>query len=231
MADLLAMSSAVIEGTAGAAQVGPINRINHQLSEIGRGMAMVEAFSHSILFETDDGLVAFDTSNPQGGSRVVAEIRRWKKDRFNTIVYTHGHVDHVGGCGAFIADAADNNQPRPCVCGHVNVARRFDRYNMTNGYNHIVNERQFGQFRFAGYDISSETRFLPESSPKPDQTYTDTMSLNVGGLAVELHHAKGETDDHTWAWVPKHKAICAGDFFIWNFPNAGNPQKVQRYPR
>ena len=22
----------------------------------------------------------------------------------------------------------------------------------------------------------------------------------------------------------------AGDFVIWNFPNAGNPQKVQRYP-
>ena len=21
-----------------------------------------------------------------------------------------------------------------------------------------------------------------------------------------------------------------GDFVIWNFPNAGNPQKVQRYP-
>ena len=231
MADLLAMSSAVIEGAEGAVQVGPINRINHQLSEIGRGVAMVEAFSHSILFETDDGLVAFDTSNPQGGSRVVEEIRRWKKDRFNTIVYTHGHVDHVGGCGAFIADAAGSNHPRPCVCGHVNVARRFERYHMTNGYNHIINERQFGQFRRAGYDISSETRFLPESSPKPDRTYTDTMSLNVGGLAIELHHAKGETDDHTWAWVPKHNAICAGDFFIWNFPNAGNPQKVQRYPR
>jgi len=231
MADLLAMSSAVIEGSEGAAQVGPINRINHQLSEVGRGVAMVEAFSHSILFETDDGLVAFDTSNPQGGSRVVEAIRRWKKDRFNTIVFTHGHVDHVGGCGAFMADAAGSNQPRPCVCGHVNVARRFERYDMTNGYNHIVNERQFGQFRRAGYDISSETRFLPESSPKPDQTYTDTMSLNVGGLEIELHHAKGETDDHTWAWVPKHNAICAGDFFIWNFPNAGNPQKVQRYPR
>ena len=22
----------------------------------------------------------------------------------------------------------------------------------------------------------------------------------------------------------------SGDFLIWNFPNAGNPQKVQRYP-
>lgn len=56
------------------------------------------------------------------------------------------------------------------------------------------------------------------------------MSINVGGLDIQLHHAIGETDDHTWAWVPKHKAICAGDFFIWNFPNAGNSQKVQRFP-
>jgi alkyl sulfatase BDS1-like metallo-beta-lactamase superfamily hydrolase len=56
------------------------------------------------------------------------------------------------------------------------------------------------------------------------------MALDVGGLKIELNHAKGETDDHTWAWIPKHKAICAGDFFIWSFPNAGNPQKVQRFP-
>ena len=117
------------------------------------------------------------------------------------------------------------------MCGHINVARRFDRYNLTNGYNHIINERQFGQFRSAGYDISSEKQFLPASSPKPDKTYTDTLTMNVGGLDIELHHARGETDDHTWAWIPKHRAICAGDFFIWNFPNAGNPQKVQRYPR
>src|SRR5690606_11793849 len=58
----------------------------------------------------------------------------------------------------------------------------------------------------------------------------DTLALDIGGLAIELRHARGETDDHTWAWIPRHKAICAGDFFIWNFPNAGNPQKVQRYP-
>ena len=54
--------------------------------------------------------------------------------------------------------------------------------------------------------------------------------MNVGGLDLHLNHARGETDDHTWAWIPARKAICAGDFFIWCFPNAGNPQKVQRYP-
>jgi len=235
MADLLAMSSAVIDGTRSAENVGPLNRINHELSTIADGVAMVEAFSHCILFETHDGLLAFDTSNPAGGAKVVEEIRRWRHDRFNTIVYTHGHVDHVGGCGAFIEDAAGAGHSRPRVVGHTNVSARFDRYHLTNGYNQIINERQFGQFRRRGYHMSTgegtaPARFLPESSPKPDVTYEHTLPLDVGGLEVELRHAKGETDDHTWAWIPRHKAICAGDFFIWNFPNAGNPQKVQRYP-
>jgi alkyl sulfatase BDS1-like metallo-beta-lactamase superfamily hydrolase len=230
MADLLAMSEAIIEGRRDAAGVGPINRINHQLSEIGDGVAMVEAFSHCVLFRTDDGLLAFDTSNHQGGGRVVEEIRRWRTDRFNTIIYTHGHIDHVGGCGAFIEDARERGDERPRVAGHENIQRRFDRYDLTDGYNRIINERQFGQFRRAGYGLDSGDRFLPETSPKPDTVYSQQMDLSVGGLDIELRHAKGETDDHTWSWIPRHKAICAGDFFIWNFPNAGNPQKVQRYP-
>ncbi len=103
MADLLALSSRIIdEGVAH----GPVNRITHELSEIAPGVAMVEAFSHSVLFETDDGLVVFDTSGAQGGKLVVDAIRGWSKARFNTLVYTHGHIDHVGGCGAFLADAA-----------------------------------------------------------------------------------------------------------------------------
>ena len=230
MADLLGMSEAIIEGRVGAEGVGPINRINHQLSEIAAGVAMVEAFSHCVLFETDDGLVAFDTSNHQGGAKVVEEIRRWRSDRFNTIVYTHGHIDHVGGCGAFLEDAEGRGHACPCVTGHENVARRFDRYDLTDGYNRIINERQFGQFRRAGYGLDGGARFLPPTSPRPDTVYRDELAIAPGGLEIELRHAKGETDDHTWAWIPRHKAICAGDFFIWNFPNAGNPQKVQRYP-
>lgn len=80
MADLLAMSEAIIEGRAEAGGVGPVNRINHQLSQIADGVAMVEAFSHSVLFETDDGLVAFDTSNHQGGGRVLEEVADARRD-------------------------------------------------------------------------------------------------------------------------------------------------------
>ncbi|MCB1691810.1 MAG: MBL fold metallo-hydrolase [Pseudomonadales bacterium] len=230
MADLLSLSTAVIDGTTSAEDVGPMNRINFQLSPVADGVAMVEAFSHCVLFETDDGLVAFDTSGVQGGQRVVEAIRGWRKDRFNSLVYTHGHLDHVGGCGAFMADAERAGTPRPQVIGHENVPHRFDRYNFTSGYNTVINQRQFGQFSRRGYAITDGDSFLPAGAAKPDVMYHDRMELCVGGLDIHLKHAKGETDDHTWAWIPSKKAICAGDFFIWCFPNAGNPQKVQRYP-
>ena len=230
MADLLALSEAVLDGGKGLAEVGPINRINHQLSVVADGIAVVEAFSHCVLFETDDGLLAFDASNAGGGARVVAAVRRWRAARFNTLVFTHGHLDHVGGSGAFLADASERGDPRPQVAGHANVAKRFERYRLTAGYNRVINERQFGQFRRFGYSMFDGETFLPETTPAPDLTYQTTRELDVGGLTVQLNHAKGETDDHTWAWIPAHNAVCAGDFFIWNFPNAGNPQKAQRYP-
>jgi glyoxylase-like metal-dependent hydrolase (beta-lactamase superfamily II) len=65
----------------------------------------------------------------------------------------------------------------------------------------------------------------------PDETYDERLDLQVGDERFELHHALGETDDHTWTWVPGRKVLCTGDMFIWASPNCGNPQKVQRYPR
>lgn len=228
MADLLKMSADLIDGRITMQESGPINRINHELSELSSEVAVVEAFSHSIVFKTDDGLVTFDTSNEHGGAKCVHAIQSWTRDRFNTVVFTHGHIDHVGGCGAFCAAYEGR---KPTIVGHENVAARFERYRMTSGYNHVINERQFGQFKRRGYDLAGQSHFLPLATPAPDITYTNDLAMNVGGLEIQLNHAKGETDDHTWAWIPKHKAICAGDFFIWAFPNAGNPQKAQRYPK
>ncbi len=64
---------------------------------------------------------------------------------------------------------------------------------------------------------------------RPDETFRESHIFDAGGTKVELHHARGETDDHLWAWMPEKKWLFSGDFVIWNYPNAGNPQKVQRY--
>jgi alkyl sulfatase BDS1-like metallo-beta-lactamase superfamily hydrolase len=107
------------------------------------------------------------------------------------------------------------------VVAHEALPARFDRYIFTAGYNEIVNQRQFGA---PGLRWPTEYRY-------PDRTYRDALALEVGGVGFALHHSRGETDDHTWTWVPEKKVLCSGDLFIWASPNAGNPQKVQRYPR
>ncbi len=54
--------------------------------------------------------------------------------------------------------------------------------------------------------------------------------MEAGGVTFALRHEKGETDDHTVTWLASRRVLCCGDLFIWASPNAGNPQKVQRYP-
>ncbi len=229
MADLLELSARIVDsGTADE----PVNRVTQELSELADGIAVVESFSHVVAFRTGDGLVLFDSSGVATGAAVVEALRGWSADPVRTLVYTHGHLDHVGGSAAFVADAERRGHARPVFVAQEQVRDRLARYRLTEGWNAAINARQFGWLRSSALGIGAERgRFLPDDVAEPDVTYRDTQRLEVGGTAFELHHGRGETDDHTWTWVPSARAVCCGDFLIWNFPNAGNPQKVQRYPR
>jgi alkyl sulfatase BDS1-like metallo-beta-lactamase superfamily hydrolase len=229
MSDLIELSSRIVdEGILDIATT----RVTNELSELADDLAIVESFSHSVALRTAEGLVCFDASGVHTGAAVVAAIGRWSPLPIHSLIYTHGHADHVGGSAAFAAAAAAAGHQRPLVVAHRNVAARIERYERTNDWNLAINQRQFGGIA-ADLQLSiggAERRFLPHDTMLPDETFDEQRPLSVGGIPIELHHAKGETDDHLWAWLPEQRWIIAGDFFIWNFPNAGNPQKVQRYP-
>jgi len=191
------------------------------LVEVADGVAFVAAFANVSAFRTGDGLVLVDTGSIFAAPAIHAEVRRWTPARLHTAVYSHGHVDHVFGVGPFEEEAAANGWALPVVLAHEALPARFDRYVLTAGYNGIINQRQF---QVPGLRWPTEYRY-------PDETYRDEHVRTVGGERFELHHARGETDDHTWTWMPERRVLCCGDLFIWCSPNAGNPQKVQRYPR
>ena len=231
MADLLELSSRIIDN---GIVDEPVNRVTEELSELADDLAIVESFSHSVVLRTDEGAIAFDASGKQSGAQVVDAIADWSGVPVTHLVYTHGHIDHVGGSGAFA-----DKWGAPQVIGHENVAPRFDRYEYTNDWNVDINARQFGGIRqdfgmmAPNADDAARARwrqFLPTNALRPDVEVAEHHSLTLGGETIELHHARGETDDHLWSWLPGRRTIMAGDFLIWNFPNAGNPQKVQRYP-
>ena len=209
----------------------PLNRVTNDITELADNLAIVESFSHSVVWDTGDGLMCFDASGAGSGIAVVDSIRTWRKTPISHLVYTHGHADHVGGSFAFAKDAEKSGALKPHVIGHENVDVRIDRYNTTNEWNVRINQRQFGGTRSEmGLNIGENLqRYLPRNTMRTDESFREQLTINAGGTQVEFHHARGETDDHLWGWIPEKKWIFTGDFVIWNYPNAGNPQKVQRY--
>jgi alkyl sulfatase BDS1-like metallo-beta-lactamase superfamily hydrolase len=171
------------------------------------------------VIRTSAGLIFIDTAKPDTAAKTLAAVRRWDDSPVHTVIYTHGHIDHTSGITLIDAEADARGLSRPHVIAHRNVLRRLSRYEVTHGFNSIV---QGQQFDYPDY-------VYPIGQRRPDEIYDDTLSLAIGGERIELFHGRGETDDATFVWLPEQRVLASGDFVIWVFPNAGNPRKVQRY--
>jgi alkyl sulfatase BDS1-like metallo-beta-lactamase superfamily hydrolase len=218
--DVLGLADRLWRGEITTEVINPIGQ-SGGLTELSDVVAFVPAFANVSAFATGDGLVLVDTGSPFTARRVHEQLRGWSPLPLHTAIYSHGHIDHVFGVPVFEEEAAAKGWARPRVVAHEALPPRFDRYVLTAGYNAVINQRQF----------QLPSGWWPTEYRYPDDVYRDHHVVDVGGERFELHHARGETDDHTWTWVAERKVLCCGDLFIWASPNAGNPQKVQRYPR
>ncbi|MEZ5205097.1 MAG: alkyl sulfatase dimerization domain-containing protein [Acidimicrobiales bacterium] len=230
--ELLDLSSAIVDawstpgGPPPGAPEGPTNRVTNDLTELDDGLAIIESFSNIVAIRTDAGLVLFDASSAFTGRGCVASLRSWSDDPVHTLVYTHGHVDHVGGSAFLAADAAARGFRAPVVIGHENVPPRFDRYRLTDGWNKAINARQFGP-GFGGGMVGpdgEERPFLPAQTLECTELFDEALTIEVGGIEVQLHHDRGETDDHTWAWIPRCERWRSGTSSRGCSPTPATPE-------
>lgn len=190
--------------------------------EILDGVLYLKSIASVTAIDTGDGLLMLDTGGPFDAGIVFEAVRSWRPDtRLAMAVFSHHHIDHVFGTLRFEEEAAERGWPGPHAYGHELMPSHFDRYERTRGWNAAINKRQFG--------LPVDTFSWPEHFRRPDVTYSDATTVTQGNLTVELRHARGETDDATWTWVPELKLLHPGDLFVYCLPNGGNPQKVQRY--
>ena len=208
-----------------ATSSSPITRLRRRTAqgeEIAEGVLCLKSIASVNAVDTGDGLVMLDTGGEFDIDTVHREIRGWRPDApVHAAVYSHHHVDHVFGTKRFEEEATEKGWPQPVVYAHEDLPSHFDRYTHTLGWNTAINKRQFG--------LPVDGFRWPEHYRYPDVTYKDRLTFTRGDLTFHLHHGRGETDDATWTWVPERKIVHPGDLFIWAVPNAGNPQKVQRY--
>jgi len=202
-----------------------------ELKQVAEGVYLLPGFGNCTLIVAEDGAVVIDPGLFQNGPRVVTALRSLTDLPVRYVVYTHGHYDHAFGTPAILEDAAVRGFAAPAIVGHVNVAKRFARYQKTAGHLAETYTMQFASWTKggvlgggAGGDVVRKAIYVP-----PNLEYEDRIVLGVGGLSLHCRHGLGETDDHTWVWIPERKVIVGGDFIVSSIPNAGTPFRVQRY--
>ncbi len=190
--------------------------------EIMPGLLYLKGVAAISIVDTGAGLVMMDCGTKRDISRTYEAVRRWRPDApLVAAVYSHHHVDHVWATRGFDEEAAARGWPRPVVHAHALLPAHFDRYRKTRAWNAAINRRQFL--------VHADKFEWPVDYRYPDVTFDDGATLRVGDCTFEMHHARGETDDHVWTYLRERRWLFPGDLFIWAVPNAGNPQKVQRY--
>ena len=190
-------------------------RVWGESGEIAPDVFLQPAFVNSYALRTPVGLLMVDPGFGHASQSLQQAVRQWSDAPLHTAVYTHGHVDHAFGLRAFLAAGE-----RPQIIAQENCLARFQRYALTHGWNARINQRQF----------SLPHPTFPHHFDWPTLTFRDALTQRMGDLEVHYRAAKGETDDACWVWVPTRRYLFTGDLIIWQAPNCGNPQKVQRYP-
>ena len=200
----------------------PVHMFYSGSTELMDNILGIKGIAGHYTIDTGDGLVMIDAGSQLDTDTTYSEIKKWRPNTpVKAAIFTHHHVDHIFSVKHFDEENEKMGIPKPIVYGHELMPDHFNRYVKTNDWNTAINRRQFA--------IDVEHFKWPTEYRYPDVVYKNNISFKCGDLTFNLQHARGETDDHTWIYIPEKKIIAPGDLFIWAVPNGGNPQKVQRY--
>ncbi|MFV8827822.1 alkyl sulfatase dimerization domain-containing protein [Alkalihalobacterium sp. APHAB7] len=200
-------------------------QLNRIASNSANDLKFIKVTEHNYVFPsfgnvgvimTNEGVIIVDSGlNTEYAEKIYMEIRRNTIAPIKHIIYTHGHFDHVNSAHVF-------KEKDTQVIAHENVIKRFQTYNSLMEHTTRINAVQFQNKT----DNKKNFDFI-----YPDIIFNDQYHLCLGGKDIYITHGKGETDDHCFVYLPDDHLVYCGDFFIWSFPNIGNPLKVIRYER
>ena len=175
-----------------------------------------------ILIHTSEGNVIVDTAMSPSRARMIKEAlyEVVPKAPVIAIIYTHTHIDHVGGASVFAEDGTQ------IWATDIFIEHFLKQYGMFRPAETIRAMHQFGHHLDlktmpcsalgARTDIgaATETGFM-----MPTHTFKDHQVLEFGGTRIELFAAPGETHDQLFVWLPGEETLIPGDNFYYSFPN------------
>jgi glyoxylase-like metal-dependent hydrolase (beta-lactamase superfamily II) len=147
----------------------------------------------------EDGIVVVDTMiSAKEAKRFIQDIRAISDKPIRYVVNTHYHFDHVFGNSEF------------AKLGAVIIAQENTKKAMQNSAKETL--KNIGEYGFTPEDMEGTTLAYPVL------TYSDRMTIDIGGQQIELIHARhSHTDGDTLVYLPDKKVLFAGDILFTKY--------------
>ena len=155
-------------------------------------------------------------------AETTTELEKLNSNPIAAIIYTHNHGDHTLGAKYFV----DQQDDLPLVIAHESTAKSVEKiFGILNPIISSRSSRMFGTMlpeeEVVNVGIGPYLS-VGRSAPgyiKPNVTFDNELKLNIAGIAFEIFHAPGETDDQIFVWLPEYEALFPGDNIYKTFPN------------
>ncbi len=152
----------------------------------------------------EERVVVWDTlSHP----RDMLAVRELVGSKPIYVVYSHADWDHCWGTAGL------NSR---LVIAHETCAKRFETGKVADG---------LAKMKAESAGIWDAVRLIP-----PTITFAEKLTLDLGGVMVELHYLPGHTQDCLVAFVPQWGVLLAGDTIETPLPYL-HESSIQMLPR
>lgn len=187
----------------------------------GATIWLSEGLSNSFLISTAAGRVVINTGMGFEGPVHRAAYDAVTSGPISHVIFTQGHVDHVGGTDAFVEDAT------VVVAQEANGACQADDARIATA--RVRRSVVFWADAIAKAGAAARTQ--PDAAappptqavPTPDLTFADRLDLEVGGVRLHLLSVPGgETVDSLVVWLPDHRIALVGNLFSALFGHVPN---------
>ncbi|WP_186246035.1 MBL fold metallo-hydrolase [Mycobacterium simulans] len=182
-----------------------------QAERIAPGLWCSPGLSNAYLLTTAEGRVIINTGMGFEGPVHRANFDAVDSSPVRYIIFTQGHVDHVGGLDSM-------RDPDTIVVAQANWRLWRDDNERLIRYRASRSAFAFKDNLAAGIQAVQRrlgaTHLPGQSVPTVDLDFDDTLSLDIGGRRLELISAPGgETTDSLVVWLPDERICLCGNTF------------------
>jgi alkyl sulfatase BDS1-like metallo-beta-lactamase superfamily hydrolase len=181
----------------------------------------VEALSNVYLINTGDGDIQINAGMGFEATTIREQLAPFRKGPLPYLILTQGHVDHVGGVSQL-------RQPETKLVAHENnpVCQKDDQ--RISGARNRQSQIWFPAPVKINEELQEKVAFVVQDHPVPDVTFDDRMTIDHGGVKLDLISVPGgETIDSIAIHLPERGILFSGNMFGPLFPHFPNMHTIR----